>query len=501
MPLRSSLEPEIIYDPITMEPSRGAGFVLKIWDDADPEIVSYGPADAQGNPLGPMTTSPRVSRTSDGGFFGETFGGTLDGARDFVTSPEFALVAGGGLYGNYALTGSMLGAGSASASAGAGAPYNVTAGMTNPAFPGFTPPPGGGLGLTAAGSLPASTVAGFGGGSSLGFGTAGLLGAGAAGAAGAAGSAGAAGAGAAGTAAAGAAGASLIPGISNALLGAGVGGLLGSGALGGNKPAGTTTSVQDIPEWQKPYVMQAMNSARGLLNTPTDNTMTDAASANLMSTVNGDYLNSNPGNAAYQALSTYENPNESLLRPTAEGAYLNANPYIDATYNKAARGVTDNYNYSVMPQLSRQYGNMQAFGGNSSYGELFNKNSQQLATGLGDLATGIYGQNYANERTNQQNAQFGLLSSANTSAGIRAGGASGLSGNYNTARQQQLTAATAAPGFQQGLLQNRWQPTLNYAQVAGQKFGGQESNPYFTNSSGGLLSGALTGYALSNAFR
>lgn len=479
MPLRSSLEPEIIYDPITMEPSRGAGFVLKIWDDADPEIVSYGPADAQGNPLGPMTTSPRVSRTSDGGFFGETFGGTLDGARDFVTSPEFALVAGGGLYGNYALTGSMLGAGSASASAGAGAPYNVTAGMTNPAFPGFTPPPGGGLGLTAAGSLPASTVAGFGGGSSLGFGTAGLLGAGAAGAA----------------------GASLIPGISNALLGAGVGGLLGSGALGGNKPAGTTTSVQDIPEWQKPYVMQAMNSARGLLNTPTDNTMTDAASANLMSTVNGDYLNSNPGNAAYQALSTYENPNESLLRPTAEGAYLNANPYIDATYNKAARGVTDNYNYSVMPQLSRQYGNMQAFGGNSSYGEMFDRNSKQLATGLGDLATGIYGQNYANERTNQQNAQFGLLSSANTSAGIRAGGASGLSGNYNTARQQQLTAATAAPGFQQGLLQNKWAPTMNYAQIAGQRFGSQETNPYFQNQAGGLLSGALTGYALSNAFK
>ena len=82
-------------------------------------------------------------------------------------------------------------------------------------------------------------------------------------------------------------------------LGAGLGALLG--ALGANqKPAGTTTSVQDIPEYLKPY--QAMNLASGtanFANAGAGASLLPGAAAQLGKTINGDYLNPNT-NPAFQ---------------------------------------------------------------------------------------------------------------------------------------------------------------------------------------------------------
>jgi len=355
------------------------------------------------------------------------------------------------------------------------------------------------------------------------------------------------------------------------LLGTGVGGLLGS--MNGSQPAGNTTITQDVPDWQKPFIMDAMNAAKtGFQNSQgsqaANTATTDAARAQLNSTIGGDYLNSNPanpafqqmmnysnpnesylrgmasgdflnsnpGNSAFSAMTNYSNPYESLLMGSAKGDFLNANPYIDATFNKAARGLQDNFNYSVMPQVSRAFGNQQAFGGNSAFNEASGQAYKALATGLGDLGTGIYGNNYANERNLMSSAQNSLLGSANATQGIRAAGASGLSGNYNTglgymsgagnsligssnatqgvraagaaglggnyntARGQQLTASMSAPGFATDYTNSQFAPINNYANIVGQRYGSQQTQPYFNNPMGGALSGALAGYGLSNIF-
>lgn len=84
-------------------------------------------------------------------------------------------------------------------------------------------------------------------------------------------------------------------------LGAGLGALLGM--LGANqKPAGTVTSVQDIPDYLKPY--QSMNLASGtanFANAGAGGALLPGAAAQLGKTINGDYLdpNTNPALQPY----------------------------------------------------------------------------------------------------------------------------------------------------------------------------------------------------------
>lgn len=211
------------------------------------------------------------------------------------------------------------------------------------------------------------------------------------------------------------------------------------GAVGGNQsPAGTTTTTQDVPEWQKPYIQDLLGMARQTFNAnqsnPTALNLSNAGAQNLQATINGDFLSPD------------------------------SNPYLKATYDKAARGVTDTYNYTTIPQLSRAFGNQQAFGTNSAFNELFQKANQGLATGLGDLATGIYG------------------------------------GNYQTERGRQYSGALGASDYANSYAQSPYANLNAYANIVGKPYGSQTQNPYFTNSAGGALSGALGGYALSNLF-
>jgi hypothetical protein len=94
------------------------------------------------------------------------------------------------------------------------------------------------------------------------------------------------------------------------------------------------------------------------------------------------------------------------ITKTLGGGYLSpeSNPYLQQTYEKAARGLTDQYSLATMPQLSKAFGGMQAFGADSGYQQASSQAGKNLATGLGDVATGIYGQNYQAERDRMQRA-------------------------------------------------------------------------------------------------
>lgn len=130
------------------------------------------------------------------------------------------------------------------------------------------------------------------------------------------------------------------------------------GAVGANsKPAGTTTTVQDLPEWLKPYVQSNLNAAQASMTAnPQNNSLLGPATDQLKSTIQGDYLNSNP--------------------------------YLDKTFQMAANPVVANIN-SQFSKAGRYGSGAQA---------------ATLGTTLDNLSTQIYGGNYATERGRQQAA-------------------------------------------------------------------------------------------------
>lgn len=150
---------------------------------------------------------------------------------------------------------------------------------------------------------------------------------------------------------------------SNGLLGNGglllplLGGLLG-GMSGGAKPAGTTTTVNDIPDWQKPYVTNAFTQA--------GNALADA-------------------NAAYAATKPTTDLATNNLNATLRGDYLGSNPALDNMFNTAAN--------QVASKVNSQFSAAGRYGSGAQ--------TSTLTEGLGNLANNIYGQNYQQERQRQ----------------------------------------------------------------------------------------------------
>ncbi|HYF34378.1 MAG TPA: hypothetical protein VD994_03730 [Prosthecobacter sp.] len=237
---------------------------------------------------------------------------------------------------------------------------------------------------------------------------------------------------------------------------------------GGSKPAGTITTVQDVPEWLKPYITENIDKARGtrdqllMQNQGALDTSENALSA----FARGDSLNANP------AL--------GLLQGTASGSYLNSNPYLDAMYAKAARGVTDTYLNTTQPRTDAIFNGPGTMGGNTAYQQMVARNQYGLGENLGNLATSIYGGNYAQERQNQLGAQQSI-------------------GNlFSTGQQQQLAAAGALPGVASARTQNAMSPYTQYNSLFPNI--SQTSQPFFENKIGNLFGGALGGAALGRLF-
>ncbi len=155
---------------------------------------------------------------------------------------------------------------------------------------------------------------------------------------------------------------SLMGGGGFSLPGAGLGALLG--ALGGSqKPAGTTTTVQDIPDWLKPYVMGNLGAATTkATQLGAETPLLGPGQAEMMKTINGDYLN--PG----------------------------TNPYLKDTVDQALG--------QARSQFNSQYANIAGGGDN-----LTNSGFQEgLTRNLANTALPFYNQNYQTERGRQLGA-------------------------------------------------------------------------------------------------
>lgn len=117
------------------------------------------------------------------------------------------------------------------------------------------------------------------------------------------------------------------------------------------------------------------------------------------------------------------NPALAPIMATAGGGYLAGSPYLDAMYGKAASGLTRQFAEGVSPGLDSAASRAGRYG-SGMHANVKDAAGESFGRQLGDLATGIYGQNYEAERQRQEAAtanasniyQQGLALRANTAA-------------------------------------------------------------------------------------
>jgi len=175
---------------------------------------------------------------------------------------------------------------------------------------------------------------------------------------------------------------------------------------GSDVPANTTsTTTTDIPPEFKPYATQLLNRGVAASNTPYapyPGARTTGFSINQNRAGTDIYNLGNQGRADAAV------GREALLG-AARGDYLDpaSNPYLQSTYNQAARGLTDAYSTGTAAQTDAAAARAGALGG-SAYNQQTAMNQYGLGRNLSDLATDIYGGNYQQERQRQLTAAAGL---------------------------------------------------------------------------------------------
>lgn len=274
--------------------------------------------------------------------------------------------------------------------------------------------------------------------------------------------------------------------------------------MGGGSPSGSTTTTTKSDPWegQQPFLKTGFESIKNKYVDPTTGNITGA---NLPAyypgqTIATDSPETQAALAARTGRALYGSPLTSAaqgeLTKTLRGDYLNSNPYIDATYNKAARGVTQNYNEVVNPGIDSAFSKAGRYG-SGAYAAARNQSDRSLGNSLTDLATNIYGQNYANERQNMVQGQLYAPDLANQDY-YDINQLSSV-GDYKTnLAQQQIDAERAKYNYNATKDQQALQQYMDLIQG---NYGGTstQSNPYYRNSAGGTLGtlGQVAGTAAS----
>lgn len=264
-------------------------------------------------------------------------------------------------------------------------------------------------------------------------------------------------------------------------------------------PSNTTQVVNSGP-WapQQPYLTDAFSKAQANYGTAKDNQyyggevvapMNDAQN-NALNTTIGMGSQTNPGVQA-----AGQNNADTL-----NGKYLDpaSNPWLDDTFKAGAGAVTRAYQTATAPQTAGAFERAGRYG-SGSYNNAVKNNELDLGASLNNLAAGIYGNNYQQERGNQMTAagQAGAINSAqyiNPTAALQAG-------NQQQTQQQNVNANNMA-----AYNYNRDQPTNalnNYIAQIGGNYGTSgmtqsgTSTPYYTNPA---ASGLGAGMGIASLF-
>lgn len=195
-----------------------------------------------------------------------------------------------------------------------------------------------------------------------------------------------------------------------------------SGAIQNYQSGGPQYFPGNVTAPQSPWTQMGLNSqaARGAAgaNSMAGTNLTDTAQNAATATLNNSFLGKN--NPYSQGLSSIANrgvsqmPGFGTLTRISEGGMLNSNPYLDKMFGAASRSVQDAMRNSVLPGINSQFELGGRYGSNQQ-GTAQNSAVGNFGDTLNNLATQIYGGNYANERGLQQQAlgQLGALDQTN----------------------------------------------------------------------------------------
>lgn len=251
--------------------------------------------------------------------------------------------------------------------------------------------------------------------------------------------------------------------------------------MGGGKggSSGNTTTVQKADPWSgiQPELLQAAHDTQNLYKTGQlkQNYFPGSTVAS-----QSPWTQQAQGMLANRALSgsPVNNAASGLLTDTLNGKYLdpNSDPYLDATYNKAAQAVTGSVN--------------SAFGQGGRYGSGLNQLT--LGKALGDTATSIYGQNYQDERNRQQQGILEAPQTANQDY-QDIGQLANAGANQDAFSQANLDSNINRWNFNQNQPTQQIQSYLGLLNGTGVGNSTQTQTPYFSNPAGSGLGGAITG--------
>lgn len=238
--------------------------------------------------------------------------------------------------------------------------------------------------------------------------------------------------------------------------------------MSGGSDQRTSTQTTDLPEWARPYAQQYMGQAaqigQGTYQPYTGQRFTG----------NNAMQNQGIAQAAQQAQggSAVNNAASSNLTSTLQGDYLSqGNPYLTANIDKAQGDVARNYNLITRPQTESMDARSGSFG-NSGVAQTQQEQQRQAGEQMANISTQMRGQDYGNERNRQLSA-----------AGMAPGAAQ--AGYYDS---QQL--------YNAGALAN--QPQQQNLDFQYQQYQDQQNDPYRRLTATGAPFGANLGSTVTS---
>lgn len=189
---------------------------------------------------------------------------------------------------------------------------------------------------------------------------------------------------------------------------------------GGSSGGGSSTTTQELPAWAQPYAQQILEQGAALSqqDIPQYGGQTVAGLSDLqnqyLSALGGLGTGSNTGAASSYLQNLFangsnvgvdtNNPYANQTTSVGTNPYIGQNPYLAQQVSNAQQQTADAYKTGTASQTMAQFRNAGAFGG-SAQQQYTDQQNQQLGNQLGQIATNMYGQDYANT---QQLAQQGI---------------------------------------------------------------------------------------------
>ena len=211
------------------------------------------------------------------------------------------------------------------------------------------------------------------------------------------------------------------------------------------------------------------------------------------------------------------NPATSPLAYIGSGAMLNSNPYLDAMFGQAAGRAGEQFSKYTMPGIASMFAQGGRYG-SGAMGEATNQAQQNFGNTISNLATNIYGGNYANERGLQQQAlgqlgsDFGReralqLSTLGLAPGLSQADYGDISqlgqlgSSQDAYRQSLLNADISRWDYGQNLTAQKLQQLSALLQGGGAYSGASSSTtaPDTSNPMMGAIGGGLAGYQAGGA--